>query len=98
MIQLGLLEWQPTPTDRFGSTYDHTFDFDRLNTQQSQVFNLMKDGKYRTLAEISEVTGAPEASVSARLRDLRNMFHLKVDRRHRGDNKRGLYEYAVRLP
>jgi len=31
----------------------------------------MRDGEWRTLGEISEATGHPEASVSARLRDFR---------------------------
>lgn len=35
----------------------------------------MADGKWRTLQEISEITGDPEASVSARLRDLRKFEH-----------------------
>ena len=39
--------------------------------QLVRVRELMRDGKERTLAEISEITGDPEASVSARLRDLR---------------------------
>lgn len=43
----------------------------RLGEQQAHVTALMLDGKWRTLAEISAAVGAPEASVSARLRDMR---------------------------
>lgn len=42
-------------------------------------------------------TGAPEASASARLRDLRRAG-LTVERRRRGDPKAGLWEYRVGLP
>ena len=43
----------------------------RLSGQLLKVFELMKDGRARTLAEIADRTRHPEASVSARLRDLR---------------------------
>ena len=36
-----------------------------------RVWSVMRDGGRHTLAEISKVTKDPEASVSARLRDLR---------------------------
>jgi hypothetical protein len=60
------------PAIRFdGSTYEPPLDADRLGAQAKAVFDLMADGRWRTLAEISEATGCPEASVSARLRDFR---------------------------
>lgn len=54
----------------------------------------MADGQWRTLAEISAVTGDPPASVSAQLRHLRKPrfgAHL-VEKRHLGQ---GLYHYRV---
>lgn len=54
----------------------------------------MADGQWRTLAEISAVTGDPPASVSAQLRHLRKPrfgAHL-VSKRHLGQ---GLYVYRV---
>jgi hypothetical protein len=39
--------------------------------QLVRVREAMRDGKWRSLAEIAEITGDPEASVSARLRQLR---------------------------
>jgi predicted transcriptional regulator len=39
--------------------------------QARRVIGCMADGAWRTLAEISAATGDPEASVSARLRDMR---------------------------
>lgn len=56
---------------RDGATYDATQDYARLNKQARRVFNAMSDGMWRTLRQIADTTGDPEASVSARLRDLR---------------------------
>jgi len=45
-----------------------------LNTSGRQfrtVFELMRDEKPRTLRVISDITGYPETSISARLRDFR---------------------------
>ncbi len=97
-----LLDWTPPDTDRQGETYIHEFDFTRLNTQQLRIYKIMKDGAWRTLREINRATirydkpeGEPEASISARLRDLRNMFGLKIDRRRRGEKTKGLNEYRI---
>ena len=92
---LSLFDWTPPDTDRYGETYVAEFDQDRLSRQQSVVYAVMKDGHWRTLGEIHALTGAPEASISARLRDLRNMFSLTVDRRRRGEPSAGLFEYRV---
>ena len=54
-----------------GDTFDAALDGSRLNTQLARVTELMRDGTWRTLAEIQRVVGGSEASVSARLRDLR---------------------------
>ncbi len=54
-----------------GKTYNPTLDKNRLSSQLHDVFNLMRDGEWRSLREISEKLGAPETSVSARLRDIR---------------------------
>ena len=49
-----------------GQTYDPAQDKDRLTRQLWAVKNLMADGKWRTLAAITEVVEAPQQSVSAR--------------------------------
>lgn len=54
-----------------GKTFDRALDGDRLTGQWRMVFDLMKDGAWRTLRDIAQLTGCPEASVSARLRDFR---------------------------
>lgn len=54
-----------------GRTYSAPRDEGRLFSQLQDVRALMRDGQWRTLANISAATGHPQASVSARLRDLR---------------------------
>ena len=80
-----------------GATYDRDLDKLRLTGQTHRVFDLMRDGEWRTLAEIEETTHDPQASISARLRDLRKhkFGGFNVQRRHRGNQNRGLYEYRV---
>ena len=60
-----------------------------------RVFELMKDGRPRSLRVIARQTGDPEASVSAQLRHLRKprFGSYKVDKRPEGG---GLYYYRVR--
>lgn len=54
-----------------GETYDHDRDGKRLGSQYWKVFNLMLDGRWRTLSQIASEVESPESSVSARLRDMR---------------------------
>lgn len=77
-----------------GETFDIKRDGNRLRRQLDAVRNLMADGLWRTLRQISHNTGYPEASVSARLRDLRKskFGSYVVERRY---VERGLFEYRV---
>lgn len=57
-----------------GSTYKPDFDYSRLTGRQAALWVFMvleSAGAWRSLAEISDATGYPEASVSAGLRDFR---------------------------
>ena len=54
-----------------GATYNSALDQERLGRQLDRVQALMADGQWRTLREIADAVGGSEASVSARLRDLR---------------------------
>jgi DNA-binding HxlR family transcriptional regulator len=74
-----------------GATFNEKRDGKRLAKQQQTVRDLMLDGEWRTLGLIAQITGAPEASVSARLRDLRKCGYL-VERKY---IKRGLHQYRV---
>jgi len=82
-----------------GDTYNPELDKERLKKQSERIFTLMVDGQWRTLAEISEITHATEASASARLRDFRKpRFGAHTVQRRRRD--KGLFEYrlVIRIP
>lgn len=80
-----------------GSTYEAQHDQARLSSLLDNVRNLMLDGRFRTLAAITRIVGGTEASVSARLRDLRKsrFGSYTVERRAVEARKRGLFEYRV---
>ena len=85
-------------TPRFnGEVYNRLFDDKRLTGQLRRIFDLMADNKWRTLEEIKQVTGDPPASISAQLRHLRKerFGEHTVNKRSRGDRKKGLYEYQL---
>ena len=84
-----------------GVTYDPALDHRRLTSQLGRVYRALHGPSgyclWRTLGEISATTGDPEASISARLRDLRkDKFgaHI-VQGRRRGDVKNGHWEYRL---
>ena len=80
-----------------GATYTEEQDQRRLTGQILRVFSLMKDAQWRTLAEIEQITGDPQASISAQLRNLRKErfgWH-NVEKRHRGVLQQGLFEYRL---
>lgn len=81
-----------------GSTYDADADEARLRQQLARVRLVMSDAHWHTLGEIEHDTGDPQASISARLRDLRKdrFGGWTVERRIRGERHRGLHEYRVR--
>jgi hypothetical protein len=82
-----------------GATYQAEHDRDRLLRQMERVRACMKDGEWRTLYEIQAVTGDSVQSISARLRDFRKQrfgSHT-VNRRRRGLERRGLFEYQLIL-
>lgn len=66
----------------------------RLTGQIKRIYDLMADGKWRTLKQIEDATGDPPASISAQLRNLRKESfgsHV-IEREHLGD---GLYAYRL---
>lgn len=94
-----------TPQDvgfphRDGSTYEHARDGARLAKQHNRIFALMKDGAWRSLAQISDATQDPEASCSARLRDFKKprfkalYGNYALEKRY---VRRGLFEYRLLL-
>ncbi len=87
-------DWTAPVASFDGRTYDAPRDGDRLNAQLQRVLHAMQDGGWWVLAQLSAATGDPEASVSARIRDLRKPKfggHL-VERRYVSS---GLWEYRL---
>lgn len=89
-----------TGADFNGPEYQRELDFARLTGQIRRVYDCMKYGEWRTLAEIAAITGDPEASVSAQLRHLRKVKFgaHQVERRARGEREHGLFEYRLLVP
>ena len=79
-----------------GETYDHPKDSPRLTTQYRKVFSLMLDGGWHTLRDMSAATGFPEASISARLRDMRKKrFGEHTVKHRRREHEKGTWEYQL---
>jgi len=93
-----------TELDFDGPTYESSHDCARLTGQTRRVHQAMLAasylGQWLTLSEIRERTGDPEASISARLRDLRKdrFGGLEIEKRRRGEASRGLWEYRLAGP
>lgn len=79
---------------RDGQTYNHARDGQRLAAQHQRVLAALRNGSWWTLASLSEQTGDPEASVSARLRDLRKprFGSYLIEREY---VRRGLWRYRL---
>ena len=84
-----------------GSDYISSLDKARLTGQILRIFDCMADGTYRTLNEIAGITGDPEASISAQLRNLRKerFGGHTIMKRRRSDKVcnpgSGLFEYKL---
>jgi len=77
-----------------GSDYVPERDNKRLTNQIHRVWFVMCDKKWRTLGEISRITGDPEASISAQLRHLRKeRFGGHCVEKEYVDN--GLFKYRL---
>lgn len=75
-------------------------DVARLNEQATRVYAAVRDLRPWTLRQISAQTGDPEASVSARLREIRRYLHdgnKGTIVRARVPGERGLFTYAMKL-
>ena len=90
-----LFNWQaPTPYPAKGETFVQERDGERLAAQAQRVHDFVVGRGWVTLAQISAATGDPEASISARLRDLRHIG-FSVERVFVA---RGLWRYRVGRP
>lgn len=77
-----------------GVDYDSKRDNARLTGQLLRIWDVVCDEKWRTLKEIANLTGDPEASISAQLRHLRKprFGGHTVERQH---IEGGLYKYRL---
>ncbi len=77
-----------------GPEYVPERDHVRLAGQMRRIFDLMKDGEWRTLENIRATTGDPPASISAQLRHLRKVRFgsHEIERRGLGH---GLFQYRL---
>lgn len=82
-----------------GATFDQALDGKRLGAQLRIVHAVMFTGKWFSLADLAWFADCPEASASARLRDLRKAKFggHKIDRR-RVPGGNGLHEYRLVKP
>lgn len=82
-----------------GQTYQREHDHSRLAGQMLRVYQCMRRHGWVTLDEIARITGDNVASISARLRDLRKekFGSHTIERRPRGERKRGYFEYRLKL-
>lgn len=84
-----------------GRTFVAELDARRLGAQLTRVLSVMSDARWRTLSELQADILAtmnkrdPEASLSARLRDIRKLYGEEAmeSRRRTEDGIDGLWEY-----
>jgi hypothetical protein len=77
-----------------GDDYQPDRDKPRLTGQIKEVFSFISDQKWHTVHRIAAITGHPEPSVSAQLRNLRKerFGGHTIDRKYAGD---GLYLFRL---
>ena len=77
-----------------GNDYNHARDSARLTGQIQRIYSELQSGDWFTLRDLAEKTGAPEASVSAQLRNLRKerFGNHNIEKKHLGN---GLYTYRL---
>lgn len=96
MEQLETIQGAQGPPRFDGPDYDPERDGSRLTGQILRVYNLMRDGQWRTLEAINACTNDPLPSISAQLRHLRKarFGSHKIERKYIGS---GLYEYRLKV-
>lgn len=92
---LGDIPYVPSERAFSGKTYEPERDYVRLSGQLKCVYHIIKDGQWWTLRGLAYAAGSSEASVSARLRDLRKPEYgsYRIERRHVAN---GLFEYRMK--
>lgn len=69
----------------------------RLGAQREDIWRVIQNGVWYTLRELEELTGHPQASISARLRDFRKeeFGGRTIERKHLVN---GIYQYRYCPP
>lgn len=80
-----------------GPEYVPRLDLERLTGQIRRVYNCMADGCWRSLDQIADQTGDPQASISAQLRHLRKerFGSHTVNKKRAGSPHQGLFVYQL---
>jgi hypothetical protein len=96
MNELSADLFSPRPPEFKGETFDPKRDGKRLGAQMQRVVEAVEKMRrygreWFTLATLADLADSPEASVSARLRDMRRAGYT-VERRY---VESGLWEYRV---
>lgn len=79
-----------------GDTYNPTLDHVRLTGLLKRVYDVMADGNWHRLSELANRAKGSEASVSARVRDLRKekFGGFQVERK-RHQTQKGIWLYRM---
>lgn len=87
-------------TATYGPAFNEALDGKRLRGQIAVLYQLMRDAQWRTLPQISALTGIPEASASSDLRHLRKPQHgsYRVEKRRKDDGFGATWEYRLLDP
>lgn len=73
-----------------GKHFDREKDGARLSGQIQDVYAALRDGKWKTVEEIEAITGHPQNSISAQIRNLRK-------EKFGGHNIPGRYREGTRI-
>lgn len=95
-LRAGVVRVQVSAMTFGGETFVASRDDSRLTKQLHAVRDLMLDGRWRSLAQIEDAVKCPQASISARLRDLRKpkFGGYTVEREY---VTRGLWRYRIAI-
>ena len=89
-------KWACDGPPRNAATFTEAQDGKRIARQREMVLKVMLPGDWRTLSQIEMLTGYPQASISARLRDFRKKeYGGYIVERERVPEAHGLWRYRV---
>lgn len=86
-----------------GETFEPKLDAARLGSQLKAVEQILLDGQWHTIPQVAlalrkKALSCTEASISARIRDLRKARFGGYDVQRQRSNRDGLFEYRIATP